>query len=182
VHDEPALAGIIALADRPQAARLRMRAVGEEDSVLDTSNRSFLAGDALESLTDVRLENRLWTGLGIVEQTVRGLRARPTTTCLVDGRYRRLRQLLRSLDQPTVQAFVAQIGAGKFLQHPLDILRPCINDALHVTVFQSRCFRHAARLPASPVATEATLANTSHCVQRRSHGAQRRPPELTICV
>src|SRR5665213_1180608 len=107
---------------RSWAACSDMAAVREEHGVLHHQYGLATTGDTRRRRFPMRLQYTRRTRLGIVEQPIRRLRTRPRPARLVDGRGRRLGQLFGSLQQTTVQTFVAQISAGKLLRHPLDRL------------------------------------------------------------
>ena len=72
---------------------------------------------------------------------------------------------------------VASACKARFLDEGLQQYRalrvsgvPVLGQASADQVFQSRCSRHAPWIAASPIATVTTLANGTHCVQRRHNG------------
>ena len=182
MHDQPALMRAIAVADRPQAARLRMLAVGEEHRVLHNQHRSAYTRYALERRLDMRLENGLAARITVVKQTIGALRARPIPTGFIDRRGRGVGKLFGGLDQATIQAFVGQVNAGELLRHPLHRLGAGLDDSLHLGIFPSRCLRQAACYPSSHVATRRRIANERRCVQRSLCGAQYDRGTLKTCV
>jgi hypothetical protein len=144
MHDQPALVGTVALADRPQIARLGMLAVGEKDRVLHHQYRPVDRRQALGGGLEMRRNNGLRARLAIVKQTIRRLRARPIPTGFVDRRGRGLRQPFRSIDQATIQAFVRKVDPGKFFTHPFQRSGAGLDNSLQFGIFALRSLRHAA--------------------------------------
>ena len=166
MHDQPMLARTAALTNRTQTARLGMLAIGKEDRILHHQHRPTMRGHALGGRLNMRLENRRRTGLRVVKQPIRRLRARPIATRLVDRRGGRFSQLFCRFAQATIQTFVAQIGAGELSRHPFHRLGASFDDSLHLRVFISRRFAQAARYSSSLLATTTRLPKEICCVQR----------------
>jgi hypothetical protein len=145
VHDQPMLACTAALTDRTQTARLRMLAVGKENGILHHQHRAAMRSHALDGRLNVRLENRRRTGLRIVKQPIRRLRARPIATRFVNRRGGRFSQLFCRFAQATIQTFVGQIGTDELPRHPFHRLGASFDDSVHLGVFISRRFVQVAR-------------------------------------
>src|SRR5712692_10465528 len=109
----------------------------------------------------MRLQYPRRTRLRVVEQSIRRLRVRPIAAGFVDRRGWRLGQLFRSLEQATIQAFVAQVSAGKLLLHPLDRLCAGLYDSLYVGILASPRLSQAVRHVSPHVATQARLRNAN---------------------
>jgi hypothetical protein len=182
VHDQAPVMRAVALADRSQAAGLCMRAVRKKYRILHDQHRATAAGDALRSRLPMRLENPRRTRLRVVEQPIRRLRARPIAARLVDRRGRRLGQLFRGFEQATVQAFVAQVSAGKLLRHPLDRLCAGLDDSLHLRILASPRLSQTVRHLAPHAATKARLRNATVCVQRFFRSRQKISENRSRCV
>jgi hypothetical protein len=131
----------------------------------------------------MRLENPRRARLRVVEQSVGRLCARPIAARLVDRRARGLSQLLRSFEQATVQAFVAQIGVGKLLPHPLDRLGADLHHSLHVRIFAARRLSQSVCYRSSPIDNGIRLPNAAVCVQRfrdDPSNPRRKPHEMCV--
>ncbi len=172
VQDQAAIPGVVALANRSQAPRLDVLAVGEENGVLHHQNRTTVRRHALDGGRDMRRENGRRPRLRIIKQTIRRLRARPITTRLVDRRHGRLGQRFGDFDQATIQTLVGQIDATKLLRHPLHRLRADLDDRLHLGIFTSRSSHRAPQPPTSHSATSKRRSDRIFCVQQFLRTAQ----------
>lgn len=165
VHNEPAVMRFVAFADRTQATGRRMVVIGEEHRILHDQHRPATAHHAFCGRLDMRREDGRGTGLRIIEQTIRGLCARPIATGLVDRRDRRLGQLLRGLYQAAIQAFVGQVGAGELRPHPFHRLGARLPESQPIGIFTSRCFTQALGFPSPHIATKGSFFHACRCVQ-----------------
>ena len=125
----------ITLANRAEAPGLDMPAVGEKHRILHDQYRALAAGYARGCCLPVGLQDLGRTCLGVVEQPIRRLRARPRPARLVDRRAGRLGQMFRGFHQATIQAFVGEVGTSHLLSHPLGRLRTGRHHRLYVRVF-----------------------------------------------
>ena len=99
VHDQTPIMRLVALADRSQAPGLGVLAVGEKHGILRHQHRSAGRHHPPGCRRNMRLANRLGTGLVVAEKAICSLRARPIPTRLVDRRGGRLSQRLSGFDQ-----------------------------------------------------------------------------------
>src|ERR1039458_302860 len=112
VHDQAPVMRRVTLADRSQAAGLEVAAVGKEHRILHHQHCTATTGHARSRRFPMRLEDPRRARLGVVEQPIRRLRARPIAARFIDRRGRRLGQLFGGFQQATVQTFVSQVGAA----------------------------------------------------------------------